>query len=148
MCQFWPENWPWSLKKFELWSLTCMTDLLKQYLTEKENGYLESGCLREVITYKKWSLREREFTVMLLTTCFSPPPPPPPSPSLFKHLNMSAMSAVLDVQYMHVFMIKLTPWFSWSLLYQLCFKCGIWKVILAGMVQWWQCLPPIIVVWV
>ena len=31
---------------------------MKQYLTEKQNGYLQSGRLREVVAYEKWSLRE------------------------------------------------------------------------------------------
>ena len=30
------------LKKFEQWSLT--REFLKWYLTEKQNGYLQSGC--------------------------------------------------------------------------------------------------------
>ena len=37
------QKWPWSLKKFERWSLT--RELLKQYLTEKQNGCLQSGHL-------------------------------------------------------------------------------------------------------
>ena len=54
MCNFWPKKWSQSLKKFEWWSLT--RELLKQHLTEKQNGCLQSGRLREVVTYKKWSL--------------------------------------------------------------------------------------------
>ena len=42
-----------SLKKFEWWSLT--RELLKQYLTEKQNVCLRSGRLREVVAYEKWS---------------------------------------------------------------------------------------------
>ena len=42
------------VKKFEQRSLT--RELLKQYLNEKQNGYLESGRLREVVGYEKWSL--------------------------------------------------------------------------------------------
>ena len=34
-------------------------EFLKQYLTEKQNGYLQSGRLREVVAYKTWSLGER-----------------------------------------------------------------------------------------
>ena len=33
-------------------------ELLEQYLTAKQNGYLQSGRLRRVIAYEKWSLRE------------------------------------------------------------------------------------------
>ena len=33
-----------------------LREFLKQYLTEKQNGYLQSGCLREVVAYEKWSL--------------------------------------------------------------------------------------------
>ena len=54
MCNFWPKKWSRSLKKFEWWSLT--RELLKQYLTEKQNGCLRSGRLREVVAYEKWSL--------------------------------------------------------------------------------------------
>ena len=46
VCNFWPKKWSRSLKKFELWSLT--RELLKQYLTEEQNGCLRSGRLREV----------------------------------------------------------------------------------------------------
>ena len=35
-----------------------MREFLKQYFTEKHNGYLQSGCLEEVFAYEKWSLRE------------------------------------------------------------------------------------------
>ena len=51
MSIFWPENWSRSFKKFKWWSLT--RKLLKQYLTEKQNGCLQSGRLRN---YEKWSL--------------------------------------------------------------------------------------------
>ena len=54
MSNFWPKKWSRSLKKFEWWSLT--RELLKQYLTEKQNGCLRSGRFREVVAYKKWSL--------------------------------------------------------------------------------------------
>ena len=54
MSNFWPKKWSRSLKKFEWWSLT--RELLKQYLTEKQNGCLRSGRLREVVAYEKWSL--------------------------------------------------------------------------------------------
>ena len=33
-------------------------EFLVEYLTEKQNGYLQSGCLREVVVFEKWSLRE------------------------------------------------------------------------------------------
>ena len=55
MYNFWPKKCLRSLKKFEWWSLT--RELLKQYLTEKQNGCLQSGCLREVVTM-------RELTVL------------------------------------------------------------------------------------
>ena len=55
MSNLWPKKWSRSLTIFEQWSLT--RDFLKQYLvTEKQNGYLESGRLREVVAYEKWSL--------------------------------------------------------------------------------------------
>ena len=44
-------------KKFEQWSLT--RGFVKQYLTEKQNGYLKSGRLREVVAM-------RELTVFYL----------------------------------------------------------------------------------
>ena len=34
---------------------------VKQYLTEKQNGYLQSGRSREVVAYEKWSLGERNM---------------------------------------------------------------------------------------
>ena len=52
--KFLPEEWSRSLKKFELWLAT--REFLKQYLTEKQNGYLQSGRLREVVAYVRWSL--------------------------------------------------------------------------------------------
>ena len=36
--------------------LVTMRELLEQYLTEKQNGYLQSGRLWEVVAYEKWSL--------------------------------------------------------------------------------------------
>ena len=39
ICNFWPKKWSRSLN--EWWSLT--RELLKQYLTEKQNGCLRSG---------------------------------------------------------------------------------------------------------
>ena len=56
MPNLWPKKWSRSLKKFEQWSLTRV--FLKQYLTTKQNGYLQSGRLREVVAYEKWSLGE------------------------------------------------------------------------------------------
>ena len=56
MCNFCPKKWSWSLKKFDWWSLT--RELLKQYLTQKQNGCLQSGCLREVVAI-------RELTVIM-----------------------------------------------------------------------------------
>ena len=54
MCNFWPKKRSRSVKEFEWWSLT--RELLKQYLTEKRNGCLRSGRLREEVAYEKWSL--------------------------------------------------------------------------------------------
>ena len=54
MSNFWPKKWSRFLKKFEWWPLT--KELLKQYLTEKQNGCLRSGRLWEVVSYEKWSL--------------------------------------------------------------------------------------------
>ena len=51
-----PKKWSRSLEKSEHWSLT--RDFWKQYLTEKQTGYLQSGRLCEVVAYKKWSLGE------------------------------------------------------------------------------------------
>ena len=51
MPDFWPETWSQPLKKFEQWSIT--REFLKQYLTEKQNGYLESGRLREVVAMRE-----------------------------------------------------------------------------------------------
>ena len=56
MPNLWPETWSRSLKKLEEWSL--MIEVLKQYLTEKQNGYFHSGRLREVVAYEKRSLGE------------------------------------------------------------------------------------------
>ena len=44
--------------KNEKWSLT--REFLKHYLTEKQNGYFQSGRLREVyvVAYEMWSLEE------------------------------------------------------------------------------------------
>ena len=38
-------------------SSSRLREFLKQYLTEKQNSYLESGCLQEVVAYDKWLLR-------------------------------------------------------------------------------------------
>ena len=35
-----------------------MREVLKQYLTEKQNGYFHSGRLWEVVAYEKWLLWE------------------------------------------------------------------------------------------
>ena len=55
MPNFWPQKWSRSLKKFEKWSPT--REFLKQYLTGKQNGCLQSGRLREVVA-------GRELTVL------------------------------------------------------------------------------------
>ena len=39
MCNLWPKKWSRSLKKFEWWKLITR-ELLKQYLTEKQNSCL------------------------------------------------------------------------------------------------------------
>ena len=66
MCDFWPKQWSRSLKKSEWWSLT--RELLKQYLTEKQNGCLLSGRLREVVTYEKLSGRYEKVDCTYLKT--------------------------------------------------------------------------------
>ena len=53
---FWSTKWSRSIKKFERWSLT--RQFLKQHLTEKQNGYLQRGCLWEVVAYENWLLGE------------------------------------------------------------------------------------------
>ena len=50
MSIFWPKKWSRSLKKFEFWLLT--RELLQQYLTEKRNGCLPGGRLREVVAMR------------------------------------------------------------------------------------------------
>ena len=45
MSHFWPKNWSWSRKKFESWLFTREP----LYLSEKENSYLQSGCLCKVV---------------------------------------------------------------------------------------------------
>lgn len=54
MPNFCPEKWSRSFKKVKQWSLT--REFLKQYLTEKQNGYLQSGHLLKVVAYEKWWL--------------------------------------------------------------------------------------------
>ena len=56
MSTLWPKKWSQSLKKFEQWLLT--REFLNQYLTEKQNGYLQSGRLQEVLAYKNCALGE------------------------------------------------------------------------------------------
>ena len=56
MSNLWPKKWSRSFKELEQWSLT--REFLKQCLTEKHNGYSQSGRLREVVAYEKWSLGE------------------------------------------------------------------------------------------
>ena len=51
MSKLWPKKWSQSLKKLEQWSLT--REFLNHYLTEKQNGYLQSGRLREVVTRRE-----------------------------------------------------------------------------------------------
>ena len=43
--------WSLSLNNFEWWLL--LRELLKQYLTERQNGCLRSGRLREVVVMRK-----------------------------------------------------------------------------------------------
>ena len=45
MSNFWPKTWSWSCKKFESWLFTREP----LYLSEKENSYLQSGCLCKVV---------------------------------------------------------------------------------------------------
>ena len=47
-----PKKWSRSLKKFEQWSLT------REFLTEKQNGYLQNGRFREVIASIELSVSE------------------------------------------------------------------------------------------
>ena len=61
MSDFWSKKWPRSFKKFKEWSLT--REFLKQYSTEKQNGYLKSSRLREVTM--------RELTVLSGTNCLN-----------------------------------------------------------------------------
>ena len=56
MSNLWPKKWSRSIRIFEQWLLT--REVLKQYLTEKQNGYFQSGRLREVVAYEKWLLEE------------------------------------------------------------------------------------------
>ena len=56
MSNLWHKQWSWSLEKFEQCLLT--KEFLKQYLTEKQNSYLQSGHLQEVIAYEKSTLGE------------------------------------------------------------------------------------------
>ena len=48
-----------------------MREFLKQYLTEKQNGYLESGRLQDVVAYERWSLWESWLYVEALPQCLS-----------------------------------------------------------------------------
>ena len=63
MCNFWPKKWSRSLKSFDWWSLT--RELLKQYLTEKQNGCLRSGRLREVVAYEKWCYERVDCRIVI-----------------------------------------------------------------------------------
>ena len=40
----------------KIWTVVANEKVLKQHLTDKQNGYLQSGCLREVVAYEKWPL--------------------------------------------------------------------------------------------
>ena len=56
-----PDHTRWSFtrnrkQKFKQWSF--IREVLKQYLTEKQNGYFHSGCSSEVVAYEKWLLWE------------------------------------------------------------------------------------------
>ena len=64
MSNLWPEKWSRSLKKLEQWSLK--REFLKQYFTEKQNGYFQSGRLREVVAYEKWWLGESRLYIQTL----------------------------------------------------------------------------------
>ena len=46
-----------------------MREFLKQHLTEKQNGYLQSGRLQEVFAYERWSFNRRELTVYEWDAC-------------------------------------------------------------------------------
>ena len=53
MTNFWPKNWSPSLKN----CLQSQTHFWYSKITEfEQNGYLQSGCIQEMVAYKKWSL--------------------------------------------------------------------------------------------
>ena len=45
-----------------------MRELLEQYLTEKQNGYLQSGCLREVVAMKERVFLQASESFVILVT--------------------------------------------------------------------------------
>ena len=55
-----------------------MRELLKEYLTEKKNGFLWSGRVREVVAYEKWSIWESWLYTTNWLRRFSQVKPPPP----------------------------------------------------------------------
>ena len=61
MSNLWPKKWLRLLKKSEQWLLT--REFLKQYLTEKQNGYFQSGRLWEVVAFTRSGHYRRELTV-------------------------------------------------------------------------------------
>ena len=71
MSNFWPERWSRSLKKFQQWSLT--REFLKQHLTEKQNGYLQGGRLREVAARRELTVQERPMQSVLILSSFNYP---------------------------------------------------------------------------
>ena len=53
MTNFWPKNWSHSLKN----CLQSQTHFWYSKITEfEQNGHLQSGCIQEMVAYKKWSL--------------------------------------------------------------------------------------------
>ena len=53
MTNFWPRNWSHSLKN----CLQSQTHFWYSKITEfEQNGHLQSGCIQEMVAYKKWSL--------------------------------------------------------------------------------------------
>ena len=48
-----------------------LRDFNKQYLTTKQNGYLASGRIREVVAYEKWSQGENWLYFHLFKTALA-----------------------------------------------------------------------------
>ena len=57
MLSFCIKKWSWSFLKFHWFSLA--REFVKQYLSEEQNDYLQSGYLPEVVAYEKSGRYER-----------------------------------------------------------------------------------------